>query len=286
MPVDVAAARAFLYRDARVVERRLYETLFESAAPGGVARALTAYLNDDGGFGHAFEPDKRAPQSQPLDTALALETLALAGAGDAGFAHGACRFFASVCDGRGAVPIGLASSLQYPHAEHWTEWVLTPGVFGTAAAAAALHGLEIRDAWLGRADEFLFEELEREPPDDAHAVRESLRFLERHPDRARADALVDHVAARLEKASWFLADATSREYGVTPLEFAPSPESRQTRLFPRAQLDAHLDRLERDQQSDGGWPISWNPASDAGGLEWRGERTLFALRVLRAWGRL
>jgi hypothetical protein len=51
-------------------------------------------------------------------------------------------------------------------------------------------------------------------------------------------------------------------------------------------LGAHLDALERDQQNDGGWPISWQPPSEASRLEWRGFRTVHALRTLGGYGRL
>ena len=45
-------------------------------------------------------------------------------------------------------------------------------------------------------------------------------------------------------------------------------------------------RLERDQQTDGGWPVTWEPPSEASRLEWRGIVTLGALRTLTAYGRL
>ena len=51
-------------------------------------------------------------------------------------------------------------------------------------------------------------------------------------------------------------------------------------------LAAHLDRLERDQQADGGWPITWEPPSEAAVLEWRGVVTLGALRTLVSYGRI
>jgi hypothetical protein len=47
-----------------------------------------------------------------------------------------------------------------------------------------------------------------------------------------------------------------------------------------------LDRLERDQQDDGGWQITWEPPGVVATLEWRGIETLRALRVLRAYGRI
>src|SRR6266487_3972387 len=72
-------ARLFLYRDARVLERRRFATQFEGASPDGVVDALRGYRNADGGFGHGLEPDKRTSASQPLDVHVAFEALAEAG---------------------------------------------------------------------------------------------------------------------------------------------------------------------------------------------------------------
>jgi hypothetical protein len=92
--------------------------------------------------------------------------------------------------------------------------------------------------------------------------------------------------AQLADAELYLGDADAAGYGLTPLAFAPMPESRWRQLFADAQIEAHLDRLERDQQPDGGWPVSWEPPSEASRLEWRGIVTLGALRTLTAYGRL
>ena len=95
-------------------------------------------------------------------------------------------------------------------------------------------------------------------------------FLEHVPDRQRAEALAGPAAAQLPEAEWYLADADAEGYGLTPLAFAPTPDSRWRQLFDDAQIEAHLDRLERDQQTDGGWPVTWEPPSEASRLEWRG----------------
>jgi hypothetical protein len=65
-----AAAQELVLREARVLEQRLFGTLFEGAPPVGVARALGAYRNDDGGLGFGPEADARCPESEPLVVAL------------------------------------------------------------------------------------------------------------------------------------------------------------------------------------------------------------------------
>src|SRR5262249_46157452 len=117
-------------------------------------------------------------------------------------------------------------------------------------------------------------------------ARGDVGFLEHVPDRQRAEALAGPVAAQLPDAEWYLADADAEGYGLTPLVFAPTPDSRWRPLFDDAQIEAHLDRLEREPPTDGGWPVTGEPPSEASRLEWRGIVTLGALRTLTAYGRL
>ncbi len=68
-------ARDFILTNARMIERRLFDFHFENDSPEGVFHAVYAYRNSDGGFGHAMEPDTASPESQPLFSVMALETL-------------------------------------------------------------------------------------------------------------------------------------------------------------------------------------------------------------------
>ena len=72
-----ARARDFVLRNARLVDRHLFACLFEGASNESVRYALRAYRNPDGGFGNALEPDKRCPDSQPVDAEVALKILDL-----------------------------------------------------------------------------------------------------------------------------------------------------------------------------------------------------------------
>jgi hypothetical protein len=281
-----ARARDFVYRNARLLERRLFAALFEGAPAAGVVDALRGYQNDDGGFGNGLEPDKRAPQSQPLDVRFALEILELAGADDEQLVRRACDFLATVSAPSGAVPIVLPSIADYPRAGHWGDGVFEADLNPTAGIAAYLHAHGIAHPWRDAATRYCFEELERAVPEDAHALREVLYFLEHAPERDRAEALVRAVAEALPRSRFYLADAADSSYGLTPLAFAPTPQSRWRSLFDNAQVDAHLDRVERDQQEDGGWPLTWEPPGDGARLEWRGYETVRNLLVLAAYGRL
>lgn len=281
-----AAARTFVYSDARLLERRLFATLFEGESADGVVDAVRAYRNPDGGFGHALEPDKRAPESQPLDVQFALETLDAAETFPPELVLPACDFLAGVADASGAVPIVLPSVAGHARANHWADGQFPPTLAPAVAIVALLakHGVE--HPWRERAETYCWNELEQNTSDDAHAIRDALPFVEHASDRARAEPLVARLADQLRSARYFKADPDDEEYGLTPLHFATSPESRWRTLFTDAEIEGHLDRLERDQQEDGGWPLSWEPPTDASRLEWRGRVTLDAVRVLTAYDRM
>jgi hypothetical protein len=72
----------------------------------------------------------------------------------------------------------------------------------------------------------------------------------------------------------------------SPLDFAPNPDSIARRLFDDATIAAHLDHLAAGQAEDGGWTFNWLAWSPVAASEWRGSRTVDALRTLRANGRL
>ncbi len=82
MDNQLSAARDFILRQGRLLDRRLFATCFEGAPAAGVIEALRGYRNGDGGFGHGLEPDKRCPASLPIDVEIALQALATAGTVD------------------------------------------------------------------------------------------------------------------------------------------------------------------------------------------------------------
>jgi hypothetical protein len=276
--------RDFIHREARLLERRLFAAVFGDGPPEAVVDCVRGYRNPDGGFGHALEPDKRAPSSQPLDVEVALEALDDADVFDGDLAVDACGFLETVADERGAVPSLLPSAAAYPRAAHWQD--ATPaGPVPTVGIAALLWKHEVQHPWRERVTSYCWSVVEEQLPDEAHALRECFAFLEHAPDRVRADAATPKLAAALSRARWFRAEADQEGYGLTPLHFAPTPRSRWRALFGDEQIDAHLDRLAAEQSIDGGWPITWEPPSMASHIEWRGIETLRALRVLVAYGR-
>jgi hypothetical protein len=67
-----------------------------------VVDALRGCQNDDGGFGHALEPDTRCPASLPVYVEAAFQALAAAGTVDQDMVTRACDFLARAAEQAGA----------------------------------------------------------------------------------------------------------------------------------------------------------------------------------------
>lgn len=68
-------AKIFIYRNARPIDYARWCYHFENGSAEAVLKALTAYQNEDGGFGHALEADCWNPNSAPMQTWCATEIL-------------------------------------------------------------------------------------------------------------------------------------------------------------------------------------------------------------------
>jgi len=283
----LSRATTFLWTHARVVEQRSFAHVFLAAPPVGAVDAIRAYRNPDGGFGHGMEPDLCAPTSQPIHTDTALAMRVALGVPDATEAAGVCTFLSGVADTRGAIPYALPDAAAYPRAAHWNgAFAFEPSLHATSGLSARLHASGAGHAWLDQATAWCFEQIAGQPAYSGHSILNTLAFLTHAPDRERAGALWPHVTQRLFEADYVMLDPAFEGYGLTPLTFAPTPDSAARTLFADAVIDAHLARLQDQQQEDGGWPISWTPPGPAAVEAWRGRFTLEALQVLRAYGRL
>src|SRR5215472_11921649 len=207
----------FLNKQARLLERRLFATCFLRAPATGVVDALRGYQNDDGGFGHGLEPDKRCPASLPIDVEVAFHALSTAGASDDTMVRRACDFLARTAekaDFGGAVPPAFPVIEGYPRAAHWTDWTYQPGLNPTAGLVGLFRKLKVEHDWVSQAASWCWRQLAGpELPDDAHALSEVLVFLEHEPDRERAEAAAKRVRDKLATAAMFHADPDHQGYG-------------------------------------------------------------------------
>jgi hypothetical protein len=284
MAADLAAAERFLYANARLLDRHRLACLAHGAPPGPVLAALRAYQNPDGGFGHALEPDLRAPHSEPVAALHALDILAGLNAADDPMTGDAARWVAGVAGPDGGVPFVLPAALAFPRAP-WME----PGPGGshlTFAIAAALHELGWPGSWLDQATDWCWARLDGPEALDGYWAMFALGFLDKVPDEPRARAAIERLRPLLRADGSLPVPGGTEGEQLTPLALSGRPGRRSRALFTPAQIEAGLDALEDGQQPDGGWTfdfLAWSPGQEA---EWRGIVTLLALVTLDAHGRM
>jgi len=284
---DIQAAEQFLAGHARVVDRRVFQRLFQGGSAVSVRDAVAAYRNDDGGFGHALEPDCRAGASQPATTEMALRLLHLADAWDEGLALAACDWLDSIAPAAGGATFVLPSVNGAPHAPWWVPAEGNPpSPIQTGQIAATLYARGVTHPWLDRAAPVMWDLIENLAEPGPYEMFGVLAFLEGVPDRARAQAAFEKAGPLLLERGLVALDPQASGEVHGPLDFAPLPGSIARPLFDEATIAAHLDHLAASQRDDGGWMFNWPAWSPAAEADWRGFLTVDALRVLRSNGRL
>ncbi|MHB8963488.1 MAG: hypothetical protein ACYC5K_10085, partial [Saccharofermentanales bacterium] len=115
-------ARTFIYRNARPLDIARWQYHFENGSKVAILTTLAAYQNEDGGFGHALEPDAWNPNTAPIQTWTAMEILREIDFADN--AHpiikGILRYLESGQDFNGHTWYNtIRSNNDYPHAPWW-----------------------------------------------------------------------------------------------------------------------------------------------------------------------
>jgi hypothetical protein len=284
MPVDVDSAERFMFANARLLDRHRLAVLLRGAPVAPVLDALRAYRNPDGGFGHALEPDVRAPESEPAATLHALEVLAEIGALEDPMVTGAAAWVATIADPDGGVPFVLPTAAAHPHAP----WMVPSdgGSHLTFAIAGVLWEVGSSESWLRRATEWCWAKLERPDELSAYLVKFSLDFLDNVPDQLRASGAIEELRARIGADGSMPVPGGTETERLTPLTLSPRPGGRSRALFTDEQIEADLDLLAQRQRDDGGWTFDWLAWSPGQSVEWRGAVTLRALATLGAHRRI
>ncbi len=283
----LSKARNFIYCNGRLLERRIYGSLFEGDEKNSVRAALRAYRNNDGGLGHAIEPDLRCPTSQPIFVEFGLSSLHTAGIRDIEFAKTSAKYLASVAAENGLVPAISANALDYDCADHWKDQgAQSPRLNPTLGLCGLLHAHGLSCPWLSLATDTCVEMLTSAPPREVHALLGASHLAQYIPDKKRSDDIVSIIGKTLPNADFFAGSAPTAEYALTPLHFAPLPTSPFRSFFSDNVTDVFLEDLLGKQQEDGGWAIAWNPPKGSASLEWRAIFTLQAIITLAGYGKI
>ena len=283
---DIDAAADILAGRARVLDRRVFQRLFQGGEAAPVRDAIAAYRNDDGGFGHALEPDCRTAASQPAAVEMALRLMDVTGAWDERLVKDACDWLATIAPAAGGATFVLPSVGEGPHAPWWVPAEGNPpSPIQTGQIAGLLYARGFAHPWRDGATRVMWELIDTLTEPGGYEMFGVLAFLQHVPDRSRAQAALRRVGPLILERGLVALDPEAAGEVHTPLDFAPLPDSIARSLFDDATIEAHLDHLAAAQREDGGWTFNWPAWSPAAEADWRGFLTIDALRVLRANGR-
>ncbi len=292
MSIDLNAASRFMAGHARLLDRWRFAALLGAGSSDAVLAALRGYRNPDGGYGSGLEPDLRAVGSQPSAAFHAFEVLAElpadAAAADARaladwlmtvtLPDGGLRFAVPIDDPTACAPFWVGadstvSSLQ-----------ITSIVATHAHRVPSIAG----HPWLDRATAYCLRAIDAlDGPPHALVLAFAVKFLDAvHGTIPEAAGLLQRLGRfvpgdGLVPVEGGLADETMR-----PLDFAPLPGGPARALFAASVIDAELDRLAALQRDDGGWTTDFASYSPAAAFDWRGYKTVEAVALLRANGRI
>jgi hypothetical protein len=286
----LSAARSFMAGNARVLDRRRFELLFDGADAEPVLAALRAYRNRDGGYGHGLEPDLRARESQPAAAFHAFEVFADIAPVTAPEAVELCDWLDTIALPDGGLPFALPIEDPSGCAPFWAQ--ADPQAFSlqiTAIVAAHANRVAAHDPavaghpWLARSTGCCLAAIDAlEAAPAAYELAFAVRFIDAVHDREGA---APGLLARL--GEFVPSDGRLRVVGgrpdetLRPLDLAPELGRPARTLIDEAAVAADLERLAGEQDEDGGWSVDFQSYSPAAALEWRGYATVRALSVLR-----
>lgn len=277
-------AANFIWENGRLLERRIFEYFFFQGSKSSVLDAVKAYQNEDGGFGHALEPDLRAPQSQPLFVEFGLRILYDAKIQDPEIAYKVCDYVSRNADLKLGIATITATTSNYPRAEHWNNIESSQASFSRLTSLVGLLNWQgIKHSWLEQAVDICLKDMISTRYDDSHTLLNAFCLLESLPQTEEIKRIYAKLTDELFQANFFCLEAPSRSYGLTPLEFSPTSDSYCRSIFTDRIIHEHLKALESQQEEDGGWQIQWEPPGEMARLEWRAYKTLKSLITLQSY---
>ena len=272
----LAKARRFFQQHGRDIDQALFAHHFEGASQDYLLTTLARYQNPDGGF-RGLEVDIKAPDSNPFATELALAICLQA---DTPREHPLLQKAVAYLEqtqeenGNWRFAPGVYEHELAPWFQGW-QW---PNLNPACPLSGLLKGLGLGSERLHARVERLFAQLAQVNDltgDEFYSVRPYASYFlpgGNHPQRELYLAGVlwwlirQHVSGAELDSNHFFA-------------YIRSPDTYTARHLPQAILHEQLDRMQAEQEEDGGWPTPYNH-------DWRGWTSIQNLLTLRAFGRI
>lgn len=264
-------ARNFIYKNARPLDIARWKYLFEGGSKEDVLTALAVYQNDDGGFGHALEPDCWNPDSSPIQTWVATEIINEIGLKDKGHpvVQGILHYLSSGKDFDGHTWANtITSNNDAPHAPWWEyAHAAEPSYNPTACLIAFILKYAHQESQLfalacGLAKEAYGYFKAHFPMESAHTVFCFVKLYDYLKESA-TDTLIDLVEFKvllqkqLQQVITYDTDKWATEYVCKPSLFINSKAS-DFYEENRAICEYECSFIENSQEPDGSWAITWS----------------------------
>lgn len=297
-------AQHYVNSHSRAVDQARFAYHFGEGSADAVLAALAPYQNDDGGFGHAIEPDLRTAASSAIGTQTAFNFLREVGTtSDEPMVQRAVGYLLRTLDEEQLrweiVPPAVEDA---PHAPWWSygESAGSGDGFRSNPRAALIgflceHRTLVPAALLANLISVQIDHLLAQPTDagvDMHALPCYVTLLQ-SPNLPiqQHDRLLNGLLERVHGT--VVTEPTKfGEYGLLPLDVALTPEAPLAQTVEHRAIEAHLDYLIDTQLPDGSWPLPWSwafvdeQAWAQAERDWKGAILVNRLQTLRAWERI
>jgi len=109
----------FIYKNGRLLERKLFSYFFEEGSERDVLKALIAYQNVDGGFGNGIEPDLLCPDSTAIGAETALYILDILEISNSDIVTNIAKWVVNSQNSEGYIDHPPENLEEYPYQPWW-----------------------------------------------------------------------------------------------------------------------------------------------------------------------
>lgn len=294
------AARQFIEMEARPLERARFHHTFDGGPAERVFSTLQRYQNDDGGFGHALDPDWRAQESSALCTSIAFQVLRSTPASSAkDLASAGMAYFLATLDHEEAHWRIIPRSAQdCAHAPWWDQagredafdaFSLNP----TAEILGYLYAYQeqVPGNVLSLVTDRVIDHLSGREAISMHELLCCLRLLQTKPLPPALKAWLLQPLTPLVDATVTSDPAQWEEYSLRPVQVVDHPASP---FMPgrEALVATNLAYEVSSQNEEGSWTPTWTWGGafpddwPLAAREWAGVLTLRKLLLLKRFHRI
>ena len=273
---DFQSLKRWMYRNARPLDMARWQYHFENGNKEAVLSALSAYQNEDGGFGNAIEADSWNPNSSPYSTHIAIHMLEEINFRDRNheMIRKILKYLETTPDFDGEHwPAIISTNNNYPHAPWWADSTYDWGYTPTAFFAGFILFYANKDENIyKRAEKIVEAAINRylygtmENGEAYHRVRREgeincftkmLMFLESTEIEYKYN-LAEVKSVLNQQAQTFIEkdDAKWNQYCWKPSVFVKSPDGI---FYPGNEkaIDTELDFILNKRNHEGIWDITW-----------------------------